>query len=245
MSVISPLQWRYNGRDGVSNHQRYDCFLKLLFRCRSKKASKLRVTGLCEGNSPVTGEFPGQRVSNAEYVSIWWGHHARKYLYWGYCWYCPKIYTLLLSRICIRHESVYKSSRQRWFCYYILVNIALHKHHDVELQIIIHTRFHELHCIRGKLATLIAIARHLLPVKNEGIAAHSSRNTILSKALFDQNYMTDISYSTVCEFLKIDDLEDQYVCCTLKVICFICTLRCLRCVNYQVYFRSRIQYTDS
>ena len=33
---------------------------------RSKKTSKLRVTGLCEGNSPVTGEFPAQRSSNAE-----------------------------------------------------------------------------------------------------------------------------------------------------------------------------------
>ena len=26
-------------------------------------------------NSPVTGEFPAQRVSNAENVSIWWRHH--------------------------------------------------------------------------------------------------------------------------------------------------------------------------
>ena len=30
----------------------------------------------CEGNSPVTGEFPAQRASNAENVSIWWRHHA-------------------------------------------------------------------------------------------------------------------------------------------------------------------------
>ena len=29
-----------------------------------------RVTGLCAGNSPVTGEFPAQRASNAENVSI-------------------------------------------------------------------------------------------------------------------------------------------------------------------------------
>ena len=28
---------------------------------RSKKISKLRVTGLCVGNSPVTGEFPAQK----------------------------------------------------------------------------------------------------------------------------------------------------------------------------------------
>ena len=31
-----------------------------------KKASKLRVTGLCEGNSQVTGDFPAQRASNSE-----------------------------------------------------------------------------------------------------------------------------------------------------------------------------------
>ena len=40
-----------------------------------KETSKLRVTGLCEDNSPVTGEFPAQRASNTENVSIWWRHH--------------------------------------------------------------------------------------------------------------------------------------------------------------------------
>ena len=55
-----------NGRDDVSNHQSHHCLLFDLFRCRSKKTSKLRVTGLCEGNSPVTGEFPAQRASSAE-----------------------------------------------------------------------------------------------------------------------------------------------------------------------------------
>ena len=40
------------------------------------KTAKPRVTGLCEGNSPVTDEFPPQRASNAEDVSIWWRHHA-------------------------------------------------------------------------------------------------------------------------------------------------------------------------
>ena len=43
---------------------------------RSRKASKLRVTGLCEGNSPGTGEFPAQRAIDAENVSIWWRHHV-------------------------------------------------------------------------------------------------------------------------------------------------------------------------
>ena len=60
------LQWRHNGRDGVSNHQPHDCLLNRLSRCRSEKTSKLHVTGLCAGNSPVTGEFSAQKASNAE-----------------------------------------------------------------------------------------------------------------------------------------------------------------------------------
>ena len=49
--------------------------LKHLFRRGSKRTSKLRVTGLCAGNSPVTGDFPTQIASNAENVSIWWRRH--------------------------------------------------------------------------------------------------------------------------------------------------------------------------
>ena len=52
------LQRRHNERNGVSNHRRLDCLPSRLFMRRSKTTSKLRVTGLCEGNSPVTGEFP-------------------------------------------------------------------------------------------------------------------------------------------------------------------------------------------
>ena len=70
------LQWRYNEHDGVSNHWRLYCLLNRLFRHRAKKTSKLPVTGLCVGNSPGTGEFPAQKASNAENVSIWWHHHS-------------------------------------------------------------------------------------------------------------------------------------------------------------------------
>ena len=56
------LQWRHNG---VSNHQPYDCLLNRLFRRRSQKTSKLRVTSLCAGNSPGTGEFSAQMASHA------------------------------------------------------------------------------------------------------------------------------------------------------------------------------------
>ena len=74
--IFFALQWRLNERDGVSNHRRLDCLLNRLFGRRSKKTSKLRVTGLCEGNPPVTGGFPSQRASNAENFSIWWRHHV-------------------------------------------------------------------------------------------------------------------------------------------------------------------------
>ena len=69
---VHTLQWRHNGRNGVSNHQPHDCLLKRLFKRRSKEISKLRVTGLCAGNSPVT----------AENVSIRWRHHGARH------WYC-------------------------------------------------------------------------------------------------------------------------------------------------------------
>ena len=48
------LQWRHNEHDGISNHQPLHCLLNRLYGRRSKKTSKLRVTGLCVGNSPRT-----------------------------------------------------------------------------------------------------------------------------------------------------------------------------------------------
>ena len=60
-AIIILLHWCHSEPDDVSNHQRLDCLLNRLFRRRSKKTSKLRVTGLCE--------FPAQRASNAENVS--------------------------------------------------------------------------------------------------------------------------------------------------------------------------------
>ena len=72
------LQWRHNGCDSISNHQPHDWLLNLLFRRRSMKASKLRIPGLCAGNSPVTGEFPAHMASKEENVSIWWLHHVHR-----------------------------------------------------------------------------------------------------------------------------------------------------------------------
>ena len=87
-SLEISLPWRHNERDGVSNYQPHDCLLNRLFRRRSKKTSKLRVTGLCEfrrrskktsnlrvtglcdGNSPVTGEYPAQRAVTRKMFSF-------------------------------------------------------------------------------------------------------------------------------------------------------------------------------
>ena len=40
-----------------------------------KETPKLRVTSLCAGKSPVTGEFQAQIASNAHNDSICWRHH--------------------------------------------------------------------------------------------------------------------------------------------------------------------------
>ena len=73
--VLWTLQWRHNGRNGVSDHRVLDCLLSRLFRLILKKIFKLRVTGLCVENSSVNGEFPAHRASDAENVSIRWRHH--------------------------------------------------------------------------------------------------------------------------------------------------------------------------
>ena len=78
--TIPPLHWRHNGCDGVSNRQPHEYLLKRLFSRRSKKTSKLRVTSLCAGNSPLTCELSAQKASNAENASIWWRHHAEPLL---------------------------------------------------------------------------------------------------------------------------------------------------------------------
>ena len=76
LDSVPSLLWRHNGRNGVLNHQPDESLLNRPCRRRSKKTSKLCVTGLCARNSPVTGEIPAQRASNAENASIWWRHHV-------------------------------------------------------------------------------------------------------------------------------------------------------------------------
>ena len=73
--VTVMADWRHNDHDGVSNHQPRGCLLNRLYRRRSKKTSKLRVTGLCAGNSPgpVTRKMFHLMTSSCD------GHRCR----WG------------------------------------------------------------------------------------------------------------------------------------------------------------------
>ena len=139
------LRWRHNGRDGVSNHQPHYCLLNRPFRHKSKKRSKLRVTGLCAGNSPGTGEFPEQMASNAENVSIWWRHRVMgipisvrrcrfsKYRSWHGRIPCTRMLWCILpvnnsltlhtwecASVCFSYW--WRSIRQRYFVFYLIEN---------------------------------------------------------------------------------------------------------------------------
>ena len=78
------LRWRHNGRDSVSNHQPQDCLFNRLFRRRSKKTSKLRVTDLCAGNSPH--KWPVTRKM-LPFDDVIMGKQAQV-LYYYYCCCC-------------------------------------------------------------------------------------------------------------------------------------------------------------
>ena len=80
--LVATSRWRHNGRDGVSNHQPQDCLLNHLFRRRSKKTSKLRVTGLCAGihrgpmNSPHKWPVTRKMFPFHDVIMFWWVYVA-------------------------------------------------------------------------------------------------------------------------------------------------------------------------
>ena len=89
-----PLRWRHNDHTGVSNHQPHGCLLNRLFRLRSKKTSKLRVTGLCAGNSPGPVNSPHKGPVTRKIFPfddvIMHGHiHGRSWKYLGHWYYSP------------------------------------------------------------------------------------------------------------------------------------------------------------
>ena len=77
-----------------------------LFRRRSEKTSKLRVTGLCAGNPPVTGEFPAQMASNAENVSIWRRHHVQDGICEGEVLQRRTVFMIIIRRVSLFNMTI-------------------------------------------------------------------------------------------------------------------------------------------
>ena len=105
------LHWRHNDYDGVSNHKPCGCLLNRLFRRRSKKTSKLRVTGLCAGNSPRPVNSPHKgpvtwKMFPFDDVIMTWRFSS---LSWQHVW--PALFSLLymygLANVCTEYMILY------------------------------------------------------------------------------------------------------------------------------------------
>ena len=74
------LQWRHNGRDGVSNYQSHDCLLNRLFKAQKKKnqssASLAFVRGIHRWplNSPHKGPIARKMFPFDDVIMSWWRH---------------------------------------------------------------------------------------------------------------------------------------------------------------------------
>ena len=86
-------------------------------RTHIKETPKSMLLALCEGNSPVTGEFPAQVASNAEKPSIGWCHHEyiviickyliRQNVKCGCIFFCP-LSLILWCAVCEHLGPFYK-----------------------------------------------------------------------------------------------------------------------------------------
>ena len=124
MQLIVALQWRHNERGGISNHQPYDCLLNRLFRRRSNKTPKLRVTGLCAGNSPVIRwwpvnyphkgpvarkMFPFDDVIMQRYIEMKWNNHRELMTH-----FCNVLNCYILSAKCTQKTFMLAVLRLRY-----------------------------------------------------------------------------------------------------------------------------------
>ena len=111
------LQWHHNEHNGVSNHQPHDCLLNRLFKRRSKKISKLCVTGLCEGihrwpgNSPHKGPVTRKILPFDDVIMVYGYHYSRiKWALW--------LLNLSATRMLFQHslQRNYQSSALQVLC---------------------------------------------------------------------------------------------------------------------------------
>ena len=88
---VAALRWRHNDHAGVSNHQPHGCLLNSSFRRKSKKTSKLRVTGFVREIHRGPVNFPHKwpvtrkcfHLMTSSWVSIVTLTNAWLFWYWG------------------------------------------------------------------------------------------------------------------------------------------------------------------
>ena len=111
-NISRPLQWHHNERDGVSNHQPHDCLLNRLLGRRSKKTSKLRVTGLClrgihrwPVNSSHKGPVTRKMFPFDDVIMLSTDCRVRHDDFYIFLWFGVISYTFCSSYDILRHDS--------------------------------------------------------------------------------------------------------------------------------------------
>ena len=123
------VQWRHNERDGVSNHQPHDCLLNRLFRCRSKKTSKLRVTGLCGGthrwavNPPHKGPVT-RKMFPFDDVIMRLARPGNPCTSWFLCCWCVRLLTALTHNV-MERTRVLGNTISQWICNRIYISLLM------------------------------------------------------------------------------------------------------------------------
>ena len=124
------LRWRHNDHNGVSNHQPHGCLLNRLFRHRSKKNIKAPRHWPLWGEFTGTGEFPAQRASNVENVSIWWRHHGMLLYHRGCVMNDFPIHGNMGSRALLRLIMSHRANKRRLVCVSVLLYNWISLQHD-------------------------------------------------------------------------------------------------------------------
>ena len=116
---LRSLHWRHNDHDSVSNHQPHGCLLNRLFRRRSKQTSKLRVTGLCVGNSPGPVNSPHKGPVTRKMVPfddvIMWRHDRGTVTSGSPHNKCPMMRNFGVFSVVSMNGVFNKQPNRRWF----------------------------------------------------------------------------------------------------------------------------------
>ena len=191
------LQRHPNEHDGISNYRHLDCLLNRLFWHRSKKTSKLCITDICEGNSLVTGEFPTQRASNAENVSISWHHH--------------ELHEILRNWWC----TVYPKKYAHGFCFAVLCCGYTLTDFPISIRLTSLALWQSNDCPSASKATLMNMDKYFMLIHYEWLHNHNKAkhnktvcifpgiycNCNNNKAKHNKNKCAHIAWAILCLFL--------------------------------------------